>query len=588
MTLLLPPADVLAGNLLAVPLVWGWAVLAGAPVVGLLRVRLGVAAAPLCGLAYWAACLYLLPVRGGHDVAMAVAAVAGGITLLRQRQAVVTVLRRVVRSPAAWLLGLLFLSLHTAAACNFVPVGMDATMHTTSARLIADHHGLPHDHAPFAPTLPFPAVNLGLPALAAAAVRCGVTPAAATLATVPFTFFGFTLALYLLLRPWLPRFGAACLAVVGLTASRGLQETVCWGGYPTAAGFAVGVLAARVLFDLARRPSLGTGVVAGLLVAAIPLVHGIAGAVWVYVAGPLVLLAGLAKVRRWRPVLSGAAAAGATTAAVFGAYLAFGHTELTDWARDWTRNHQAGFAPKGDGWELLRNAAADAVRWGGDEPAAGWLIAVVWLLIRGRWREVGLLVLGAGLIFGVVVNSAYWKLPGSIALYPERAPYLLNVLCPLAFALGWRALPGWSRRLKRGWALVGVLLVLGGLPKYLDRYQRTMTLAAVPPESRRPMSFPVVGRDEYDALAWCRDHLDPTRDLVQAGYNTAGAYLPAVAGVAATGWHVHCFILPPQQQLFADRPPTHRFVLRSVEGEPPPGTGVEVYRNPAVVVLRLK
>jgi hypothetical protein len=587
MPVTLPPSDVLAGNLLAVPLVWGWAALAGLPFVAMLRVRLGFAAAPLCGLAYWAASLYLLPFRGGLDVAMAVAAVAGSVTLVRQRHRAVAAFRRAARSPAAWLLRLLLVSLHTISACNFVTIGMDSTMHTTSARLIAEHHGLPPTHAPFAPTLPFPAVNLGLPALAAAAVRCGVTPTAATLATVPFTFFTFTLALYLLVRPWVPRFGAACLAVVGLIASRGLQETVCWGGYPTVAGFAVGLLATRVLFDLARRPCVGAGVVAGLLVAAIPLVHGIAGAVWVYVAGPLVIVVGLAKVRRWRLVLPVAAVAGAVTAAVFGAYLAFGHTELTDWAREWTRTHQAGFAPKGEGVELLRNAAADAVRWAGDEPAAGWLIAVGWLLVRGRWREAGVLLLGAALIFGLVVNSAFWKLPGSIALYPERAPYLLNALGALGFALSWRAVPRWSRRLKRGWAAVGVLLVLGCLPKYIDRYQRTVTLAAVPPESRRPMSFPVVGRDEYEALVWCRDHLDPARDLVQSGYNTAGSYLPPVAGVATTGWHVHCFILPHQQQLFAERPPTHRFVLLATDGEPPAGSGVEVFRNAAVVVLRL-
>jgi hypothetical protein len=291
------------------------------------------------------------------------------------------------------------------------------------------------------------------------------------------------------------------------------------------------------------------------------------------------------------------------TAVVFGAYLRFGKTEVSDVAREWTRQHQSGFAPKGEGVEFLRNAAigtgtdSGIVRWAGEEPSVAFLVGVLWLLARGRWREAAVLLLAAGMIFVVTVNSPYWLLPGSIALYPERAPYLLNALAVLALAMGWRAVPPWSRRLKLAWAVVGALLVLASVKLYVDRYQRTMTLPALPPELRRPMSFPVVSPDEFAALVWCRDHLDPAHTMVLIqdkpvveapfGYNTAGAYLPSVAGIAASGWHVHCFILPAQAEFFATHPPTHRFVLLATAGEPPPGTGEEVFRNPAVVILRL-
>jgi hypothetical protein len=266
---------------------------------------------------------------------------------------------------------------------------------------------------------------------------------------------------------------------------------------------------------------------------------------------------------------------------------------VTDEGREWTRKHQSGFAPKGEGTEFLRSAAigtgtdSGIVRWAGEEPSVAFLVGVTWLLVRWRWREAAVLLFAAGMIFAVVVNSPYWVLPGSIALYPERAPYLLNALAVLALAMAWRAVPLWSRRLKLAWAVVGMLLVLLSVRLYLDRYQRTMTLPALPPESRRQMSFPVVGEHEFVALVWCRDHLDPTTTVVQTNYNTAGAYLPSVAGIAATGWHVHCFILPAQAEFFAKHPPTHRLVLLAADGEPKPEDGEVVFRNPAVVLLRL-
>jgi hypothetical protein len=191
------------------------------------------------------------------------------------------------------------------------------------------------------------------------------------------------------------------------------------------------------------------------------------------------------------------------------------------------------------------------------------------------------LLLGAALILAVVANSRFWVLPGSVALYPERAPYFMNALCPLALAVAWRALPLWSRRLQGWWALGAVALVAVVVPKHLVRYHRTVTQVAVPAAERSVASFPVVGRDEYAVLRWCGGNLNPATDLVDAGYNTAGSYLPAVAGVAVTGWHIHCFILTDFDRFRLTRPPTHRLLWSD---EPGPG---ELHRVGRVAVTRL-
>ena len=132
-----------------------------------------------------------------------------------------------------------------------------------------------------------------------------------------------------------------------------------------------------------------------------------------------------------------------------------------------------------------------------------------------------------------------------------------------------------------------LVLVAASLPKYWGRYQKTALAVARPQGGPNRLSHPVVGQTEYEALLWCRDHLDPARDVVQADYNSAGSYLPAVAGIATTGWHIHCFVLPYQKPFLVERPPTYRFVLLNSEGESTGDVGVEVFRNAGVAILRL-
>ena len=582
MPLALPPADVLLANFLAVPAVWGWVVLAGLPLASLPRVPLGFAAVPLFGLAYWGAVLYLVPFGGGLEVAMGAALVGGIGTLVVRWRRIPPAVRRAWRTLPPYLLLAFVVSLHSVCALNLTPIGMDASMHATSARLIAEHHSLPRTHAPLAPTLPFPAVNLGVPAAAAAAVRCGCSPEAATLATVPLSYAAFAFGVFVLARRWVRPVGAAAVAVLGVTASRGLQETICWGGYPTVAGFGVALLAARAGWDAVRRPSIGSGVAAGVAAAGVPLVHGISGAVGVYAVAPLVLLAAVPHFRHWRRWWKAALAAALTAGGLLAAYFPFAPT-VDGTARDWTREFQRQFAPAGEGFALVKSSAEVCVRWAGTEPVLAWLTGIVWLFARGRWRPAALLTLGGLLVCAVVLNAAVWVLPGSVALYPERACYLLNATGSLALAAGWRALPPWSRRRKWAWAAIWLALTAASVPKYFDRYQKTAVAAGLPPAAR---TYPVstASADEYAALRWCRDHLDPAAAMVDARYGGAGAYLPAVAGVAATGWHVHSFILPQQRELFAARPPTHHFMVIAHGG---PMIGEVLYQNAAVVIVRV-
>src|SRR5207248_9530036 len=148
--------------------------------------------------------------------------------------------------------------------------------------------GLPSTSAPFAPDVHFPAVNLGLPALAAMAVHCGCSPASAILAAEHLTYCCVLLSAWLLLRLVVRRTPAAVLALFAVWGSRTIQESAGWGGFPTVMSLALGLLATRMLIDLSRRPALSRGLTLGLVLGAMPLVHGISAAVWLYVAAPVV------------------------------------------------------------------------------------------------------------------------------------------------------------------------------------------------------------------------------------------------------------------------------------------------------------
>ena len=50
---------------------------------------------------------------------------------------------------------------------------------------------------------------------------------------------------------------------------------------------------------------------------------------------------------------------------------------------------------------------------------------------------------------------------------------------------------------------------------------------------------PAISEDGWHALLWMREHLDPQSSFVDTIYDTAGAYLPAVAAIRPTGWHLH-------------------------------------------------
>ena len=430
----------------------------------------------------------------------------------------------------------------TLLLTNYVPPGMDASMHTTGARVIAAQQGLPRTYAPIGPQLFFPAVNLGLPTLATVASRCGAEPCASMLACEQLTFSTFILATYLLLRLWARPTPAALLAVFAVWTTRA-QETVGWGGVPTVASLALGLLATRLLLDLVLRPVTGRRSRWESRWSPLPLVHGVSAAGWVYAVAPVALGAALVKTRQRWPACKALLLSGGVTAGVLLAYLIVGHTGISQVDIDWTRDWQAGYAPKGEGWRLLLTIPVYVKTGAGSVAVWGGLVGLVVLLVRRRLGALACVLTSAGVLCLLVANSRAWVLPLSMLLYPECPDLLGHAAVRRGHGPGLASLAGAGPAL----VVLAAALVVVMLPFAVTRHLHGFQRIAWQPE---------VSRTQWQALVWARDHLDPRHDFVASCYNTAGSFLPAVAGIPTNAWHIHHFAAEEAEQVLP-RPDAH-------------------------------
>jgi hypothetical protein len=567
------PLDVLGNHLVALMLTWTCAWGTGLPLAWLLRLRVGFAGGAILGVAYWAAALYCLSFAGGLAIAAIVAGLLLAATLCQPRAW--RALRQSLYglSRADVVLGLGCAAYASIVATQFVPPGMDASMHTMAARLIAQEWGMPTTYAPFAPDLPFPPVTLGLPAFCGVVIRMGADPASAMLACEQLTFSAFLLGTYLVLRLWTTRMGAAFPALVAAWSARNAQETAGWGGFPTVMSMALGLLATRLLFDLARRPRAGTAVALGLLIGAMPLVHGAGAGSWLYCIAPVAGVVALLWSRRRSAALRHLLLAGGVCGIILAACVIGSRPVPSEPQREFMREWHRGFAPTGEGWALALSAP-NYVKTGAGSLSiyVGFLGALV-LLIRGRFVPVIAAIAVTMLVSLVAANARYDALPGSFLLFPERVVYLAPPLAALMMALGWRALPS----ALRGTPLVrwGVPLALLGLtlPRQYNHFQRIAWT-------------PMISADGWAALCWAREHLDPQHTYVAAPYNSTGSYLPSVAGIACSGWAMHYLCFRDELRAYDHRPPTHVFIELAAGGHVDPGSTI-VYQRGAIVLCEL-
>ena len=564
--------SILWEHLLGLVLLWTCVALAGFALSPILRLRLGLAGVPLLGVVFWSITLYLVPFRGGLDVAVALIGLLSAVHAIRWWRAGA---HRPVWTRPSWSMAILLIGSFpytTTLLLHYVPFHMDASMHTTAATLIAQTCGLPESYAPFTPDIPLPPINLGLPALAGVAIRWGGEPAAVLLAAHHLTFTLLILATYLLLRAWVGRTPAALIAVVSVWMARATQVSVEWGGFPTVLSVAVGLFAVRLLWQHGSASNWRLALTTGAAIAAIPLVHGIGAGTWLYCAGPWIVLAALLQANRPWLALRGFALTGAAVIVFLLLYRAAGPIEVQANEMDWTRAWQLAAMPTdgNDGLvavEYLRKNAGSSI------VLIGWATLGV-LLIRCQWRAAAGLTAAWLALWLVLVNVRWWVLPASFLLYPDRAIYWAAPMSAVGLALAWRALPDNWRRPGAATTALGALMLSVAAYSHNHLYQRIVRAE-------------YITADGWEALVWARQNLTPGRDFVQAPYNSTGSFLPAVARIACTGSHHHHFIQRHVQAAYGQRTVTHVLVDQALAPQTALPAGTVVFRNQTITITRL-
>lgn len=406
------------------------------------------------------------------------------------------------------------------------PPGIDMSMHLTFARLLWQQAAVPLTQAPIFPGVPLGAYPLGFHALTALTALVTGNVLAAGLLVTALTHAFVPVALYLCCRRRDdgPDRATAAAALLIAWIARNPQAYVSWGGNPCVLGTMLALVAARRLLVPAHGARGVPAIEAGLLAAAVALVHPTPAAMLAYVVAiGLPVLAWLGVVRLDRARFRHLALAGLVAVAILLPQLpAIRGTRMTPPEVAWVHeNHR--LPP-----QAPEPGLSGAVRFlngqYGDTMVILFAVLVLANLVRRRpaWREPAVHAAAVLTVFALASLAARWWLPPALALYPERM--MLFALPVFVLALrdagaGWR----FGRRGAPAIAatvLVVALAVLAGA-KHHDFYARKV----------RDDVFVTAG--DARAFAWLARHAAPGT-VVDNNYGDAGVFIPAATGLSVT------------------------------------------------------
>ena len=410
------------------------------------------------------------------------------------------------------------------------PPGIDMSMHLTFARLLWQQTAVPVTQAPIFPGVPLGAYPLGFHALTAltALVTGNVLTAGLLVTALTHAFVPVALYLCCRRRDDGPDWPTAAAALLIAWIARNPQAYVSWGGNPCVLGTMLALVAARRLLVPETGPRGVPAIEAGLLAAAVALVHPTPAAMLAYVAAiglPVLAWLGVARLDRAR--MRHLALAGLVAVAILLPQLpAIRSTHMAPHEVAWVReNHR--LPP-----QAPQPGLSGAVRFlngqYGDTMVILFAVLVLANVARGRAgrdrdRRLPVIHVAAVLaVFALASLAARWWLPPALALYPERM--MLFALPVFVLALrdagaGWR--PG--RRGGKAIAATVVVLALAILAgaKHRDFY------------ARKVQDDVFVTAGDARAFAWLTRHAAPGT-VVDNNYGDAGVFIPAATGLAVT------------------------------------------------------
>ena len=320
-----------------------------------------------------------------------------------------------------------------------VPPGPDMSMHAYNARLIIDSDSIPRTHRPLLPIDSFGEYPIGFSVLiACTSLTSELEVQTSAMLWTCLTYILLAFGLFLLLRVWFNPAVSLCTAALATFLAASPQIYSEGGGNPTVLSFAFILAALGLFFRLSRDHSfLGLLVQSSLWGAAL-LTHSIPflGATYFLVAFCLCFsLYAVATSRLGR--LKAYAGRGFLVFLIalllVGPFLAGFSPEVSEgevqWCKSWQRDE--GHSWNGTIQDSLRTIPL-YIRFTFKNPFV-YIILLGMFISTLSWKMRLSVFLSSLVPIGLVVNSQYWILPFSYALYPERMAMMLlapmSVIC---------------------------------------------------------------------------------------------------------------------------------------------------------------
>jgi hypothetical protein len=418
------------------------------------------------------------------------------------------------------------------------PAGADMSMHSYIAALIAMGDTVPTSHLPLLPVDGFGAYPVGFQVLTALMSMLGGVPIyrgamfmeVSTLAFLTLAFYGF-------IRVFWDRPSSAMVALLVTFLPHNPQHFVQWGGDPTLLSLGLLVTALALCPWLTGRMSLGMWAFSALFVAASVLTHLIPVIGLCYAVLPVAVYVAIDRVllprESLKRVTGNLLAIGLVSGVLAGVCLpALLSTEVSPGEIEWVRQFQQRVA--GGAWGGTLGNAIVTIPPYLTEKIFGLpfvVLSALGLFVLAYRRPRLALVSGISVvtIIGLIINSMYWLLPLSYAMYPERVALLLL----LPFAVGIGALLDGVRRLAPGrdilfWGMATVTLFVA-----VRENEKLFRKGLVPNV--------LVSEADLKAVHWLAETTAPGT-VVQNHYGDAGLWIPAIAFRPVTDPHLNPFI----------------------------------------------
>jgi hypothetical protein len=448
------------------------------------------------------------------------------------------------------------------------PAGADMSMHGYIAALIVAYNGVPPSHHPLLPIDGFGAYAAGFHTLTALiSLLAGIPVYRSALLMETVAFGMLTMAFYLFLRAFWDRQVSTLAALIVTFLPRDPQNYVAWGGAPTILALVFVVSTLALLWRMRERISAGCWCVCAIFLVAGFFTHAIPAIGVFYAAIPVVAYWGVRVVLgasgAVKPVVCNLLGIALVSVSLFIPYLpALISTEVStveiQWVQDWQRLHSGG------AWGGSLADAIFTVPSYLRQKVYGTpflILSALGLLALGSRRSPLLIpsVIAVLTAVGLVINSMYWVLPLSYALYPERVALLL--LLPGALGIGalidgLRYLPGRFLR----WEVIVWAMAVFALVLSVRQNERAYYNIA--------RQYTLVTDADLQALQWLQTNTMP-HDVIQTNYGDAGLWIPAIAFRAITTPHANPFYFDELQEGIRGLEAKYIYLgARKVYGEP--------------------